>query len=62
MSVLLAGAGCVVPDRQEKLGGADFLELSVLVGVQEDHGKGEVEGDSQAVHHLLAKLLTETKW
>lgn len=31
----------------------------MLIWIQEDHGKGEVEGDPQPVHHFFAKLLTE---
>lgn len=58
-----AGAGRALGDAHEESGGADLLELGLLAGVQEDHGKSEVERDPQTVHHLLAQILAkETKY
>lgn len=54
-----AGAGRALGDAHEEPGGADLLELGLLAGVQQDHGESEVERDPQAVHHLLAQILTE---
>lgn len=38
MTRLPAGAGGGFVDREEQPGGADFLELSLFTGVEEDHG------------------------
>lgn len=57
-----AGARRALGDAHEEPRGADLLELGLLAGVQEDHGKSEVERDPQAIHHLLAQILAaETK-
>lgn len=55
-SSLPAGAWRGVAEGQDELGGADLLELGLFARVQEDHGKGEVKGDPQPVHHLLAQV------
>ena len=54
-----AGAQRRLADGQEDAGRADLLELRLLARVQQDHGQREVEGDPQAVHHLLTQVLAE---